>query len=207
MDDSLKVFPEADGTLTYYGFRRHRKASENAGPHMIPERSRFCELDTGNAYIRISGRWVPMENTSRQFSKISRLSTNEIYNAVQEELREVNRELARVNIDMYANWMRQEQVVMQNIENIGRFSPLRTQEKRNTPISSTAAVNEKEKCLSCGEDLDIRIDGRRKYCSKCGCYLPEITYGQKYENVVATHAQKAKESLIRTQKRKGLSII
>ena len=37
-------------------------------------------------------------------------------------------------------------------------------------------------CFSCGLPLKIDIRGSRKYCSRCGCYLPEIVYGSHFQS-------------------------
>lgn len=37
-------------------------------------------------------------------------------------------------------------------------------------------------CFSCGLPLKIDIRGSRKYCSRCGCYLPEIVYGNHFRD-------------------------
>ena len=35
-------------------------------------------------------------------------------------------------------------------------------------------------CFSCGSPLRVSTRGRRKYCSVCGCYLPEIIYNDHF---------------------------
>lgn len=45
------------------------------------------------------------------------------------------------------------------------YTPAKPKAKPNIPV-----------CISCGSTLRIERKGSRKYCAKCGCYLPEIVY-------------------------------
>lgn len=36
-------------------------------------------------------------------------------------------------------------------------------------------------CIACGAELDIKFLGRKKYCGKCGCFLPDCVYDQPPE--------------------------
>lgn len=38
-------------------------------------------------------------------------------------------------------------------------------------------------CFSCSSPLAIKNRGRKKYCAHCGCYLPEIIYGDHFRGV------------------------
>ena len=37
-------------------------------------------------------------------------------------------------------------------------------------------------CFSCKRPLEIETRGKRKYCAACGCYLPEIIYGDHFRD-------------------------
>lgn len=51
----------------------------------------------------------------------------------------------------------------------------------STPRQRTSG---KPRCLSCGEELEIKVHGRNKYCSKCGCFLPECVYDHRFTDLV-----------------------
>jgi len=51
----------------------------------------------------------------------------------------------------------------------------------STPRQRTS---EKPRCLSCDEELEIKVHGRNKYCGKCGCFLPECVYDQRFTDLV-----------------------
>lgn len=50
------------------------------------------------------------------------------------------------------------------------------------PTSRNADTNT-QICLSCGLPLSTETRGRRKYCAKCGCYLPEIIYDEQFRDL------------------------
>ena len=59
-------------------------------------------------------------------------------------------------------------------------------------LSINACIREAERllretqsvtCFSCGRPLEIQIQGRRKYCAVCGCYLPGIIYDLQGERI------------------------
>lgn len=39
-------------------------------------------------------------------------------------------------------------------------------------------------CIACGASLDAVARGRRKYCDKCGVYLPRIIYDKSEQGVI-----------------------
>ena len=39
-------------------------------------------------------------------------------------------------------------------------------------------------CIACGAELDIKFLGRKKYCVKCGCFLPDCVYDQRFTDLV-----------------------
>ena len=49
----------------------------------------------------------------------------------------------------------------------------------------TKKASPSDRCLACGKELRIRVDGRRKYCDYCGCYLPEVSYNKDCKAIAA----------------------
>lgn len=46
------------------------------------------------------------------------------------------------------------------------------------------APKNEPRCISCGKKLEIKVRGRDRYCGKCGCFLPECVYDQRFTDLV-----------------------